>query len=129
MARAVSPEQFAADLLRSATRAPLEAATAVKKGAQNIKDATRVNFLASAPVHNAGAARTINYDEPGIRGARVVSEVGFDRDVDKSANIAWLTEFGGGGDHSPPHRDLGRAADEEESRFEEYVSQVVRKLL
>jgi hypothetical protein len=29
-----------------------------------------------------------------------------------------LLEFGGGGDHSPPHRDLGRALDAEEPRFE-----------
>lgn len=126
---ALTPDQFAAELEITALRAPVEGAKVVKKAAQNIKDEGRANFLASAPVHNARAQNTINYDEPAIRGARVESQVGFDRDVDKAANIAWLTEYGGGGDHSPPHMDINRAADSEEPRFEDAVATMARRLL
>jgi hypothetical protein len=129
MARIETPDQFAAELLASVAKAPVEAAKVVKKAAQNIKDEGRANFLAGAPVHNAGAARTINYDEPALFGTRVESEVGFDRDVDRSANIAWLTEYGGGGDHSPAHRDIGRAADNEEDRFVGSLQSMASKLL
>lgn len=126
---ALSPDQFARELQLSALRAPVEAAKVVKRAAQNVKDEGRANALASAPVHNARAPQTINYDDPMIRAGRVESEVGYDRDVDKAANLAWVLEYGGGGDHSPPHMDINRAADSEEPRFEDAIQKMTRRLL
>lgn len=128
MARAVSAEQFAAELLQSALAAPVQAAKVVKKAAQNIKDEARANVRQTAPVHNAHAQNAITYDEPSILGARIESEVGYDKDLPGGA-LGNLLEYGGGGDHSPPHRDIGRAADIEEPRFEDAARAMVGKLL
>lgn len=125
---AQSLDAFALDLLQSAVEAPLLAAAVVKKAAQNVKNEARENVSRSAPVHNAGAARAITYDTPSIRGTRVETEVGYDRDL-PGGPLGNLLEFGGGGDHSPPHRDIGRAADNEESRFESAFAKLAGKLL
>lgn len=126
---AVSPDQFAAELLASAVKAPVDTARVVKRGAQNVKSQAQANVLASAPTHNAGAHRTITYDEPTPIGARIESEIGYDRDAGRAAALGNLLEYGGGGDHSPPHMDLNRAADAEEPRLVDGVQQMVRRLL
>lgn len=128
MARPQSLDSFAAELLKAAVEAPVVAAVAVKKAAQNIKSEARENVRRSAPVHNAGAYNAITYDEPKPVGMRVTSEVGYDRNLPGGA-IGNLLEFGGGGDHSPPHRDIGRAADNEETRFEDVFAKLAGKLL
>jgi hypothetical protein len=128
MARYDSPDKLAADLLKAATGVPVMARTVVKRGAQNIKDEARESVLRTAPVHNAGAHNAITYDEPAVVGARVESEIGYDRSI-RGAALGNLLEFGGGGDHSPPHRDLGRATDAEEARFESALSTMAGKLL
>jgi hypothetical protein len=59
----------------------------------------------------------------------VVSEIGYDKDITGGA-LGNLLEYGGGGDHSPPHRDMGRAADaEEEARFGDSLQAMALKLL
>ena len=128
MARTLSPDEFAAELLASATKAPVEAAKTVKKAAQNIKTEARANVLQTAPTHQAHAHRAITYDEPNILGARVTSEVGYDKDLPGGA-LGNLLEFGGGGDHSPPHRDLGRAMDDEAPHFEDFMLTMAKKIL
>ena len=128
MARSVSVDQFAAELLLSSVEVLPVAAVAVKKAAQNIKDEAKANVLQTAPTHNAGAHRAITYDEPTIGPASVSSEVGYDRDLPGGA-LGNLLEYGGGGDHSPAHRDIGRAADNEEPRFEDAVRRAAGRLL
>lgn len=125
---AVSPDRFAAELLASAAEATVRSVPVVTRAARNIKDEARANVQASAPVHNAGAHKAITYDEPSILGVRVTSEVGYDRDLPGGA-LGNLLEFGGGGDHSPAHRDIGRAADVQEERFADAMRDLTRKLL
>lgn len=125
---AISPEQFAAQLLIAAAAAPVAAAAVVTKGAQNIKTTARANVQRSAPVHNAGAYRAINYDPPTISATGAQTEVGYDLE-NRSGRLGNLLEYGGGGDHSPPHRDIGRAADEEEDRFLNALGDAGWKLL
>ena len=123
-----TPEQFALELMAAAAGVTLMAGKAVTKGAQNIKTESRASVLRTAPVHHAGAARTITYD---VKPAptSVEAEIGYDREAGRQAAIGGLLEFGGGGDHSPPHSDLGRALDAEESRFISALDDVIAKLL
>ena len=125
---AVTPEQFAADLLVAAAQAPVRARAVVKKAANNIKTDARKNVAQSAPTHNAHAQYAITYDEPEIRGPLVDTEVGYDKDV-KGGSLGNLLEYGGAGDRSPAHRDLGRAADAEESGFGAALQAMALKLL
>lgn len=126
---AVTPEQFAADLLGAAAQVTVRAKAVVKKAANNVKTDARKNVAASAPVHNAHAQYAITYDEPEITASfRVESEVGYDKDITGGA-LGNLLEYGGSGDRSPAHRDLGRAADAEEARFGDALQAMALKLL
>lgn len=128
MARAETPAQFAASLLEAAGGAHTGARAVVKKGQQNIKTEGRANVLKSAPVHNAHAAYAITYDDPTTTLTRVEGEVGYDKDL-PGASLGNLLEYGGKGDKSPAHRDLGRALDNEEPRFEDAIRLMALKLL
>jgi hypothetical protein len=128
MARNVTVDQFAAELLMSAVEVLPEAAKAVKKAAQTVKDEARANVLQTAPTHNAGAHRAITYDEPTVTGTQVGTEVGYDRDL-RGGPLGNLLEYGGGGDKSPAHRDIGRAVDDEEPRFEDALRRAAGRLL
>ena len=126
---AESLDSFAADLLGAAAGVSVRAAAVVKKAAQNVKTEAQENVRRSAPTHNAGAASTITYDEPNVLGAQIKSEVGYDRDKGRAAALGNLLEYGGGGDRSPAHRDIGRAADNEEARFGVGLQAMAAKLL
>lgn len=129
MPRAQSADAFAADLLGAAVAVAAGAAVEVGRAAKRVKDEARANVLQSAPTHNAGAYRAITYDTPRIAGPRVESEVGYDRDLPGGA-LGNLLEYGGGGDRSPAHRDIGRAADNEEAgRFADGLQVMARRLL
>jgi hypothetical protein len=128
MARVQSADAFAADLLGAAVKATVGASAVVKRAAQNVKDEARANVLQSAPTRHAGAHRAITYDEPNLLGVRVTSEVGYDKDLPGGA-LGNLLEYGGGGDRSPAHRDIGRAADNEEARFGDALQIMATKLL
>lgn len=116
-----TPDTLAADLLKAGAAAAVGARKVAQKGALNIKNEARKNHLTSAPVHHANAARTINYDTDFTR-TGVAAEIGYDRAVAKAANIAWITEFGTR--KNPPQRNLGRALDNEESRFVQAIAEV-----
>jgi hypothetical protein len=128
MARKVTPEQFAAELLLSAVRVVPAAAMVVKKGVQNIKTQARENVQRTAPTHHAYAHNAITYDDPSILGTRVGAEVGYDKDL-PGGDLGNLLEFGGKGDKSPAHRDIGRATDDEEPRFADAIWKLSDKLL
>jgi len=129
MAAALTPEQFAASLLEAAGKASAQAKAVVKRGANNIKNDARKNVAQSAPTHNAHAQYAITYDEPHLSGSfQWESEVGYDKDI-KGGSLGNLLEYGGAGDRSPAHRDLGRAADAEEARFGDALQAMAVKLL
>ena len=125
-----TPESLAADMLKAAAEAAVGTRAIVQKGALNVKNEAKANVRASAPIHNAHAAETISYDtEIDAKGLVTRGEIGYDLDRGKAANIAWVLEYGGGGDHSPPHRDVGRALDSELPRFEDALTLMAGKLL
>jgi hypothetical protein len=126
-----TPETLAAALVASGLKAAAGSRVAVQQSAQRIKTEARKNVHQSAPVHNAHAADAITYDTNyGQRfGSPVVeAEIGYDKGK-RGGSLGNLLEYGGGGDHSPPHRDLGRALDAEEPRFENAIALIAEKLL
>lgn len=129
MARAETPMQFAASLLAASAKASAGAQAVVGKGANNIKTEARASVAKSAPVHNGHAQYAITYDEPHLSGSfRFESEIGYDKDIAGGA-LGNLLEYGGGGDRSPAHRDLGRALDDEAPKFEAALQAMALKLL
>lgn len=122
-----TPATFAADLIKSAAKAVVETRAVVAKGAMNIKTEAKANVQKTAPRRNAHAHSAITYDTS-IKPTRVEAEIGYDKDR-KPGRLGNLLEFGGGGDHSPPHRDLGLALEAEEPRFESAISALAARLL
>lgn len=120
---AVSPQQFAAQLLASAAEVASGARGVLGKGALNVKTEAQRNVQQSAPVHNAHAAYAIDYDVDGL-----AAEIGYNKDK-PGGPIGNLLEYGGKGDRSPAHRDLGRALDAEAPRFEDALRAMALKLL
>lgn len=123
-----TPDEFAALLMRAAAKAPREAVDVVRRGAANVKRDARRNVQQTAPVHNAHAYLDINFDVE-VHGVTVEAEIGYDQGPGKAGNLGNLLEYGGGGDHSPPHRDLGRALDVEAPRFIEAIGDMGERLL
>jgi hypothetical protein len=126
-----TPETLAAALVASGLKAAAGSRVAIQQSAQRIKTGARNNVRKSAPVHNAHAGDAITYDTSyGERfGSPVVeAEIGYDK-ARRGGSLGNLLEFGGGGDHSPPHRDLGRALDAEEPRFANAMERIAEKLL
>jgi hypothetical protein len=122
-----TPDTLAAAMLAAAAGAVAGTRAVVQKGALNVKNEGRANALASAPRHNARAPYAITYDTK-VGKASVEGEIGYDKNKPGGA-LGNLLEFGGGGDHSPPHRDLGRALDAEQPRFEKALADMAEKLL
>lgn len=122
-----TPATLAADMLKAAGKAVVGTRAVVQKGALNVKTEGRANALKSAPTRHAQAPYAITYDTK-IAATAVEAEIGYDKDKNGGA-LGNLLEFGGGGDHSPPHRDLGRALDNEEPRFEKALVEMTERLL
>jgi hypothetical protein len=76
-------------------------------------------------MHNARAPYAINYDV-NVDGATITAEIGYDKDL-PGGSLGNLLEYGSR--NSAPHRDLGRALDAEETRFEDALAEAVVKLL
>ena len=127
--RAQSPDAFATSLLKAVNDARVRTIRTVNKSARAIKEQARENVNKSAPVHGAAAAKTITYDDAALLpDGSISSEIGYSRRF-RAARIGNLLEYGGGGDRSPAHRDLGRAADAEEQRFADAMQAMAWKLL
>lgn len=122
-----TPDEFADALLASLAKVPREAVAIVRKGSDNVKDTARHNVRMTAPVHNAHAYTAINYDVD-VEGGTVVGEIGYDKSQ-RAGRIGNLLEFGGGGDHSPPHHDLARALAKEEPGFVRAVEEMSEDVL
>lgn len=117
-----TPATLAAAMLEAAAKAAVGTRAVVQASARTVRDEARRNVEKSAPVQNAHAQYAITYNT-GFTAAGVEAEIGYDKDKNGGA-LGNLLEFGGGGDKSPPHRDLGRALDAEEPRFEAALSKL-----
>jgi hypothetical protein len=113
----LSPEDFAKDLLKAVRKVPGQAVKVVRANSNDVKKQGRRNVRMTAPVHHAHAFRDINYDVTS-EGVEVVGEIGYDTGPGMAGNLGNLLEFGGQGDHSPPHLDLARALDGQTALFE-----------
>ena len=122
-----TPYTLAAALVGSGAKAVVETRAIVQKGAQNVKTQGRNNALQSAPTRHAGAPHAITYDTK-IQPTTVEAEIGYDKSRPGGA-LGNLLEFGGGKDHSPPHRDLARALEAEEPRFVTQMDLMAGRLL
>lgn len=128
-----TPEQFARALEQSVGKTPKAAVAVVKRGALNVKNDARRNVRASAPVHSAHAYAAITYDVD-VERTEIVAEIGYDKDKDKGSGkrtgpggLGNILEFGSA--NNPPHRDVGRALDDEEPRFADALGDMGEKLL
>lgn len=127
MAEDVDPKTFANELLKAIRRTPGATVKVVRRNSQDVKKQARRNVRLTAPVQNAHAFKAINYDVE-AQGVEVVGEIGYDK-TQKSGRIGNLLEFGGGGDHSPPHRDLARAVDGQSVLFEDDLADMGEALI
>jgi len=110
-----TPATMAAALLASVAQAEAETRAIVETGALHVKNEGRANALASAPARHAHAPHAITYDVA-QQPTGTQAEIGYDKSK-RGGALGNLLEFGGGGDHSPPHLDLERALTAEEPRF------------
>jgi hypothetical protein len=124
---ALDPDEFARELVKAIRSTPGATVKVVRKGSQNVKRQARRNVRLTAPVRNAHAHTAINYDVE-AHGVEVVGEIGYDK-TQKPGRLGNLLEFGGGGDHSPPHHDLARAAAGEGDKFEEAIADMGEAIL
>lgn len=122
-----TPATLAAALLASGAKAVVETRAIVAKGALNVKNEARNNALTTAPTRHARAPYAITYDTK-IQPTTVEAEIGYDKNKPGGA-LGNLLEFGGGKDHSPPHRDLARALESEEPSFLNQLSLMAGRLL
>ena len=120
-----TPETLAAALLEAGAKTALVSRGVVQKGSLNIKTQARANVLSSAPVHNAHAANAITYDTK-FTATAAEGEIGYDK-AKRGGSLGNLLEYGSS--HNSPHRDLGRALDDEEPRFEEALAEAIEHLL
>lgn len=111
----MTPEQFAHELIKKSRKPPTRLSGTVERFCQQVEVTAKANVKQTAPIHNAGAWRYIDYevqDDPdGSRGI-----VGYNRTY-RPARLGNLLEFGGGGDHSPAHFDLARALETHQQAF------------
>lgn len=125
-----TPDTLAADMLKAAASAVVATQAVVAKGALNVKTEARANVLKSAPTRNAHAHLAITYDDPSVDvrfgSPTIGTEIGYDKDK-RGGDLGNILEYGTR--TSPPHRDLGRALDSEEPRFEGALAAVIGKLL
>lgn len=117
-----TPETLALDMLKAAATATGSAKIAVQKGAYNVKRDAQRNSAASSGFSASGASFSIGYRTE-VRANSFVAVVGYGEglNANRQAALGTLLEYGGGRDHSPPHRDLGRALESEEPRFLEAI--------
>lgn len=123
-----TPDEFARHLLGAAPKAARETVAVVRRGALNVKNEGRRNSQASSGWSARFAPATIGFGDVEVSDAGVISaEVGYEGGG--QAKLGTLLEFGGGADHSPPHRDLSRALEAEEPRFVKAMADVGERAL
>lgn len=112
--KAVSPSEFAKELAAKSVAAPAIVDEAVEAIPPKVVASAKKNVKKTAPLHSSGAERYIDSENiPGKYGPEYV--VGYD--TRGAGRLGILLEFGGGGDHSPPHWDLRLALDAHEDEW------------
>lgn len=112
--------QFANDLIGIAEAIPRGLKDVVEDNCSRVVELAQINVKRTAPIHNAGAWKGIDYqvyDESGD----VWGEVGYNAKAYKPAHLGNLLEFGGGGDHSPAHHDLAHALRDNTNKYADDV--------
>lgn len=123
-----TPKQFAAELFEKAAYTPRGLVDVVDESAERVVTMAKANVRRTAPIHNAGAYKGIDH-EVNEAGSDVWAEVGYNYQKYRPARLGNLLEFGGGGDHSPPHWDLALALSAEADRFEHEIADYGEALL
>lgn len=111
----MTPSQFAAELLKKSRQPPNRLSVVVENIARKVEAAAKANVRRTAPIHNAGAYRYIDYEITDHHSG-TSAIVGYNRTY-RPARLGNLLEFGGGGDHSPAHYDLALALKAYEQEF------------
>lgn len=115
VSKPVSPKAFAEELsVKSKQDEWVEGVT--RSACERIVAQAQRNVLKTAPIHNSGAQKYIDYDVE-WRGSEMVGTVGYNKAKGGAAHLGNLLEFGGGGDPSPAHWDIARALDAESDRY------------
>jgi hypothetical protein len=122
-----TPETLAADMLKAAAEAAVATRTITQVGAFNIKRDARANV--SSRRRSTTRTRPLRSPTTPASARRRSTPRSATTRTASRAGLGNLLEYGGGGDHSPPHRDLGRALDAEEPRFTAALEALVEKLL
>lgn len=120
--------QFSNDLVEVAAEVNRGLKDVVAEVAERVVDVAKANVRRTAPIHNAGAWKGIDYtvyDQDGD----IWGEVGYNPKLYRPAHLGNLLEFGGGGDPSPPHWDLKLALNAETRNFEDKVGDYGEVLL
>lgn len=116
---------LAAEFDHASRNVPAETRKVVSKGALNVKNEAKQNVRKSAPIHSSRAEQFINYDVE-VDGDTVEAEIGYDKSF-RPARLGNLLEFGS--PTSAPHRDIGRALDDEEPRFVAAMADIAEGLM
>jgi hypothetical protein len=120
--------QFASDLFEVIVEVPRGLKDVVAEAAERVVDGAKANVRRTAPIHNAGAYKGIDY-EVYDRDGDIWGEVGYNPKLYRPAHLGNLLEFGGGGDPSPPHWDLALALKAEARNYEDKVGDYGEVLL
>jgi hypothetical protein len=111
-----SPEEFA-DALMAAGKAIAQAAVdSLDEAAKAVKKDARSNARKANPRHAKNAYKYIDYD---LDKRSLTAEVGYDKR--DQGNLGAVLEYGNGNARNAPQRNLSRALEGHESRFEEEI--------
>lgn len=121
-----TPQTLAAALARAASTAVAAVQPVVSKGAATVKNEARRNSQVSSGKAARHAPKTITYDVTSTP-VSVGAQIGYDKDLGGQAPLGNILEYGS--PNSPPHRDLGRALDDEDPKFVAALAVAIGKLL
>ncbi|MFJ5973514.1 hypothetical protein [Streptomyces sp. NPDC093060] len=96
----------------------------VRRGAVNIKKDWQSNARSTAPKHAPAYPSSIGFDAASYGPDIYMAIIGPDKGGPQGA-LGNLLEYGSA--KNPPHRDGGRALDDEEPRFEAQMALVVQR--
>lgn len=109
-------DSLAEDIRDARDRIDQTVSRVTQNACDRVVKAAQANVQRTAPIHNAGAWRYIDYDINEDAGD-IWAEIGYNR-KHAPARLGNLLEFGGGGDRSPAHWDLANALMVEKRSFE-----------
>lgn len=119
-------DTFIADLAKVPTELQRHGAAALKRYAQDTKQAQQADVAASSKRGFRGISRHVKYDDITVTGAGFVTELGINKvGAGKLGNIAIFGTYKGGGTHMPPSHH----ADEAFPAFEQALTKLAEELI